>query len=110
MKKFISMVMAAAMVVTMVPATAFAVDADLTGKYDVLKEIDLPKGDDGVIDATEAPELRIKIEDADWKVTEGDDKEVEVVVTLDNAAFDPANLSAKIVDKDGNEVPRKEED
>ena len=52
MKKFISMVMAAAMVVSLVPATAFA-KGDVTAKAKVVDALELTKKDaqdaDGVI-------------------------------------------------------------
>ena len=104
MKKFISMVMAAAMVVSLVPATAFAVDADLAGKYGVLKDVELAKGTTGVISADKAPELRIKVTEADWKATEGNDTIVDITVTLDNAKFAEEDaLTGKIVDEKGAE-------
>lgn len=126
MKKFISMVMAAAMVVSLVPATAFALDAKATAK--VVGSIDLTEADadrveegankdSAITNATiiggdfKAPEVQLKITDADY--TDADKTansnagpDTKFTVTLDNAKFAKANgdlaastdITASVVD------------
>jgi len=89
MKKFISMVMAAAMVVTMVPATAFAVSvenatAKIVDKYDVTVE-DIDKAISGV-------ELQLTLNGVDAKAaTTGE--ELTFTLELDKAAFASAGAT-----------------
>ena len=90
MKKFISMVMAAAMVATLVPATAFA-KGDVSATAKVVDALDEDKDFDGKVDGVddEVPELQLKITNADYtKTTNGEEPEMDVTVTLDNADFD----------------------
>ena len=93
MKKFISMVMAAAMVVSLVPATAFAA-GDVKATAKIVDSLEISKDDakeNPRIDETtrggDVPELQMKITDADYKKTQGNEPEAEVTLTLDNAEF-----------------------
>ncbi len=89
MKKFISMVMAAAMVVSLVPATAFAKTGDVTATAKVVDAAELTKDEAKVpIVQKDAPELQIKIKDVDYQRTNIDTAPTaEVTITLDNAKF-----------------------
>ena len=88
MKKFISMVMAAAMVVSLVPATAFAMDGEVTAVAKVIKAKDFAEADDDfMIQEADAPELRIKVTESDWKETVNTDSAAEIKITLDNAEW-----------------------
>lgn len=79
MKKFISLLMAAAMVVTMVPATAFAANANtsLVGGVKVVSEA-------GAESRVVANEIRVKI-DSDSTLKVGDT--ATFTFTVDNAVF-----------------------
>lgn len=101
MKKFLSMVLAAAMVISTVPATAFALDAKATAKVvdsRNLTEADADKVEEGAnptnwIGQTttaptfKAPELQLKVTDADSTANDNEDTETKFTVTLDNAKF-----------------------
>ena len=101
MKKFLSMVLAAAMVISTVPATAFALDAKATAKVvdsHNLTEADADKVEEGAnptnwIGQTttapkfKAPELQLKVTDADFTANDNADTETKFTVTLDNAKF-----------------------
>lgn len=101
MKKFLSMVLAAAMVISTVPATAFALDAKATAKVvdsRNLTEADADKVEEGAnptnwIGQTttapkfKAPELQLKVTDADSTANDNADTETKFTVTLDNAKF-----------------------
>ena len=101
MKKFLSMVLAAAMVISTVPATAFALDAKATAKVvdsRDLTEADADKVEEGAnptnwIGQTttapkfKAPELQLKVTDADSTANDNADTETKFTVTLDNAKF-----------------------
>ena len=96
MKKFISMVMAAAMVVTMVPATAFALDGEVEVSAKVLKAMDVTASSDDIdlgnlVADDDVPELRIKATDVKWKGTHDDDSSVDFKITLNNAKFNVTN-------------------
>ncbi|WP_458406836.1 copper amine oxidase N-terminal domain-containing protein [Anaerotignum sp.] len=104
MKKFISMVMAAAMVVSLVPATAFAA-TDVTATAKIVDALELTETEadaveDGQEDADgneviytfsdkgyDVPELQIKITNADYR-QEDTTPTAEVTIKLDNAEFD----------------------
>ena len=95
MKKFISMVMAAAMVVSLVPATAFAANEatfkvvnDQENTEAEAKTHDSVTGGDSAITG---PEVQLKLKDVDSKQGTPDDFEI----TLN---FDNAELSAAITD------------
>ncbi|WP_306544207.1 copper amine oxidase N-terminal domain-containing protein, partial [Anaerotignum sp.] len=91
MKKFLSMVMAAAMVVSLVPATAFAAAGDFKATAKVVdaknyteKEIKEAKG------LVKGPEVQLTFTTADWTA---DGSDLEFTFTLDNA---------KVTDDSGN--------
>ncbi|WP_337528029.1 copper amine oxidase N-terminal domain-containing protein [Anaerotignum faecicola] len=99
MKKFLSMVLAAAMVISTVPATAFALDAKATAK--VVSSLDLTETDAAKVEENstvtghsyiggsfKAPEIQLKVTDASY--TEADKKTApttKFTVSLDNAKF-----------------------
>ena len=104
MKKFISMVMAAAMVISTVPATAFALDAKATAK--IVDSLDLTEADAAKVEepakgeeATnwigqtttapkyKAPEIQLKVTDADSTANDNETTETKFTLTLDNAKF-----------------------
>lgn len=101
MKKFLSMVLAAAMVISTVPATAFALDAKATAK--VVDSLDLTEADATKVEepakntaATswigktgeyKAPEIQLKVTDADSTANDGATTETKFTLTLDNAKF-----------------------
>lgn len=101
MKKFLSMVLAAAMVISTVPATAFALDAKATAK--VVDSLDLTEADAAKVEepakntaATnwigktgeyKAPEIQLKVTDADSTANDGATTETKFTLTLDNAKF-----------------------
>ena len=111
MKKFISMVMAAAMVVSLVPATAFA-KGDVTATAKVVDAAELKKGESAVYDGADGPEVQLKIKDADYQKTYKDFPTVDVTVTLDNAEFAKAGIDTVdefldlvgIKDEDGKDI------
>lgn len=104
MKKFLSMVLAAAMVVSTVPATAFALDAKATAK--IVDSLDLTEADAAKVEepakgeeATnwigqtttapkyKAPEIQLKVTDADSTANDNENTETKFTLTLDNAKF-----------------------
>lgn len=98
MKKFISMVMAAAMVVSLVPATAFAADATATAK--VVKAANVTKaeaadldgtptfvGGGGAVPKAKVPELQLKVNSTDYTAAEATAAEYKITLTLDNAEW-----------------------
>lgn len=101
MKKFLSMVLAAAMVISTVPATAFALDAKATAK--VVDSLDLTGADAieveepakntaatrwiGKTGEYKAPEIQLKVTDADSTANDGATTETKFTLTLDNAKF-----------------------
>lgn len=115
MKKFISMVMAAAMVVSLVPATAFALDAKATAK--VVDSLDLTEADadnveDGAVASTtvtpahigsagyKVPELQLKVTDATYTETDKTTAPTtKITLTLDNAKFVKANTTNTVIAK-----------
>ena len=110
MKKFISMVMAAAMVVTMVPATAFAAN-DATFK--VVKAMEVTKDaatgyKTAIVDADDPQtaedwyldtQLQIKIKDVDTRI--GTEDSFDITLSLTNAKF-VASLDAGELPEDVN--------
>ena len=104
MKKFISMVMAAAMVVSLVPATAFAYDVTSTAK--VVSAADLTEAEAKVANKTKlgdvtdlkVPELQLSVKSVDYTAA---DKETavtyEATVTLDNAEWANNSTIADLV-------------
>lgn len=101
MKKFLSMVLAAAMVISTVPATAFALDAKATAK--VVDSLDLTEADAtnveepakntaatswiGKTGEYKAPEIQLKVTDADSTANDSATTETKFTLTLDNAKF-----------------------
>ena len=107
MKKYISLIMASAMVASLVPATAFAADeSEITASARVIGVETLnetEKGQVGIgeyIDgetyeaAQDAPELQITIESAAYYVSGGAVPEMDITVSLDNAEFQQAAVAA----------------
>ena len=87
MKKFLSMVMAAAMVVSLVPATAFAASDNVKA---TAKVVDAENYTQDEIETTynkqvSGPEVQLTFTTAEY--TTNSDKEAEITVTLDNATL-----------------------
>ena len=90
MKKFISFVMAGAMVASLVPATAFA-KGDVTATAKVIDALEKDKTFDGKINAStvnDIPELQLKVTSASYQQSTSTTPEMDVTVSLDNADFD----------------------
>ncbi len=89
MKKFLSMVMAAAMVVSLVPATAFAATGDIKATAKVVDAANFPvdsiTSEKTIHDQGKDPELQLTLTTVDTTLENAD---VEFTVTLDNAKFD----------------------
>ena len=114
MKKFISMVMAAAMVVTMVPATAFAADEasfkivgadEYTEKVAEAYEVDA----DTVVGLPEGPQLQIKVKDVDSKAGKKDSWNIKlsyekVELLYDLEAGDTALDWAYVIEEETDKV------
>ena len=112
MKKFISMVMTAAMVASLVPATAFAKSGDVAADVKVVKawtehrdSTSLPN-----VEGREVPEVRMTVTRAEQYDT-SKVPETEVTLTLDNAKFDDSTAGIsrlyngiEIYDKNGNRI------
>ena len=99
MKKFLSMVMAAAMVVSLVPATAFAASGDIKATAKVVDAKNFAVDEikpDGKIGGSE---LQMTLTTADTVNTGAD---VEFTLTLDNAKF--GTWSPSIYVKDGTDM------
>ena len=86
MKKFISMVMAAAMVVSLVPATAFADTGSAKAVAKVIDSADITKGADEDAMKAEKTELQLKV-DGNGQYVAGTTGKHEVTITLDGAEF-----------------------
>lgn len=84
MKKFISMVMAAAMVVSLVPATAFADTGSAKAVAKVIDSADIAKNADEDAMKYETTQLQLKV-DGDGQYTVG--AKHELTFTLDGAEF-----------------------
>ena len=84
MKKFISMVMAAAMVVSLVPATAFADTGSAKAVAKVIDSADIAKNADEDAMKYETTQLQLKV-DKDGQYTTGASH--ELTFTLDGAEF-----------------------
>jgi len=114
MKKFISMVMAAAMVVSLVPATAFAA-GDVTATAKVMDAIEMTadraKAANGKIAEAafdkEVPEVELTITGADYRETLEKYSKFDVTFTLDNATLDKTGndlLEDVRVTRDGDKI------
>lgn len=104
MKKFISMVMAAAMVVSLVPATAFAYDVASTAK--VVSAADLTETEAKVANKTKlsdvadlkTPELQLTVKSVDYTAADKEEAvSYEATVTLDNAEWENNSTIANLV-------------
>ena len=112
MKKFISMVMAAAMVVSLVPATAFAANDStfkVVGDLEITEDTAEERFEDedytDTLLASENVQLQIKIKDIDTKVNSYDE-DFEIKLKFDNAEvhgdFDATDYNgAKVVRTEG---------
>ena len=95
MKKFLSMVMAAAMVVSLVPATAFAADDSIKATASV---VDAKNYTQDEIETTlrkqvSGPELQLYFTTAKYTSPAGSVTD-EYTVTLDNAEFNPIDFTS----------------
>ena len=102
MKKFISFVMAAAMTLSLVPATAFAGDGEVTAKAKIVEKSTFSTGLDRYTDKTtdvgkqsqaywankgdgDGTELQLTITSVDYaQIPTGEDAAAEITVTFDN--------------------------
>ena len=93
MKKFLSMVMAAAMVVSLVPATAFAADDDIKATASVVNAKNYTESEisGGTISG---PELQLYFTTAKYTSPATPVVKDEYTVTLDNAEFDPRDFTS----------------
>ena len=98
MKKFISMVMAAAMVVSLVPATAFASSAAIkvVGDKEYTEETAEAMKDKGTVIA--GPEIQLDITDVDQKNSDKEET-FDIDLTFDNAEVDGTIAKDAVVGK-----------
>jgi len=108
MKKFISMVMAAAMVVSLVPATAFAGSYGLSATASIVNAWEKQAGAfDGVVDGAAVPELKLVITETNYQNTTDAVPTTDLELTLDNADFiDLTDTDVMIKDEIGNDLKR----
>ena len=100
MKKFLSMVMAAAMVVSLVPATAFAASDDVKATAKVVDSKNYTQDEIEKDNVISGPELQLTFTTADYTTAESS---AEIEVTLDNADFsDNASLAGFAIKADGD--------
>lgn len=78
MKKFISMVMAAAMVVSLVPATAFAANAGTAKVVGALEWTEAEAKDNKDTVVIDGPQIQVKIKDVDQKAGVQDDFDLDL--------------------------------
>jgi|GEM_PF-253710 len=112
MKKFISFVMAGAMVASLVPATAFAA-GEVSATAKVVDSLKLTKDEakDPAIDESthlgKVPEAQLKITGVDYRA-DGTTPSLDIEFTLDNAEFKKAgdDLLKLLTIKDSNGVPK----
>ena len=99
MKKFISFVMSAAMVASLVPATAFA-KGEVTATARVVDSLNITKDEaqnqptiaENAEWTKDVPELQLKITNTDYRKTQPEDEtKLDVTVTLDGAKFTKKN-------------------
>ena len=99
MKKFLSMVMAAAMVVSLVPATAFAASSDVKATARVVDSKNYTQDEIKKDNVISGPELQLTFTTADYTTAASS---AEIEVTLDNADFsDDASLKGFAIKADG---------
>ena len=106
MKKLISMVMAAAMVVSLVPATAFADTGSAKAVAKVIDSVDVAKdADKETVLNNEKVELQLKV-DGNGQYAAGSTPKHELTFTLDGAEFKAVSATeiAKNVFVNGTEV------
>lgn len=106
MKKLISMVMAAAMVVSLVPATAFADTGSAKAVAKVIDSVDVAKdADEETVLNNEKVELQLKV-DGNGQYAAGSTPKHELTFTLDGAEFKAVSATeiAKNVFVKGTEV------
>lgn len=104
MKKLISMVMAAAMVVSLVPATAFAAN---TATFKVVNDKEYREGEIDKTTVIDGPQLQLKLKDVD--TTKGEPDDFDITLDFNNAELkDPLTKDAtiggaktKVTGKDG---------
>ena len=104
MKKFLSMVMAAAMVVSLVPATAFAAAGDYKATAKVVDAKNFAVGSIDEGDAVGGSELQLTLTTADSTASAKD--ELRFTVTLDNAKVTKSiaeALGGSVYIKDGTD-------
>ena len=80
MKKLISMVMAAAMVVSLVPATAFAAN---TATFKVVNDKEYREGEIDKTTVIDGPQLQLKLKDVD--TTKGEPDDFDITLDFNNA-------------------------
>lgn len=101
MKRFISLAMAAAMTVTLLPATAFAATGDAKATAKVVGSENYTEDEmeeaEGKIETSDAAELQLTFTTADYASTSVPEAEIEL--TLDNADFLDEN--GNVIDEDG---------
>ena len=104
MKKLISMVMAAAMVVSLVPATAFAAN---TATFKVVNDKEYREGEIDKTTVIDGPQLQLKLKDVDTTKGEADDFDItldfnnaELKNTLNKGALTITGQT-KVTGKDG---------
>ncbi|WP_337927582.1 copper amine oxidase N-terminal domain-containing protein [Anaerotignum lactatifermentans] len=97
MKKFLSMVMAAAMVVSLVPATAFAASDDVKATAKVVDAENYPV--DAVPGTITGPEVQLTFTSADY--VNNSAKTAEYTFTLDNATWQNPTVGSYAITADG---------
>ena len=85
MKKLISMVMAAAMVVSLVPATAFAAN---TATFKVVNDKEYREGEIDKATVIDGPQLQLKLKDVD--TTKGEPDDFDITLDFNNAELNNA--------------------
>ncbi len=105
MKKFLSMVMAAAMVVSLVPATAFAASDDVKATARVVDAENYTQDEieDTNNKVISGPELQLRFTATDYSSAAA---EAEITLTLDNAFFTENGLNAdRVYTGEGGNIP-----
>ena len=97
MKKFLSMVMAAAMVVSLVPATAFAASDNVKATAKVVDAENYPV--DSVANPVTGPEVQLTFTTADY--TSAAAPTAEYTFTLDNAEWQAPGVGSYSITADG---------
>ena len=96
MRKFISLAMAVAMTLSLVPATAFAGGTGtIAGTGKIVDAADVPVGADKD-DLITGPELQIKVTDVEYDQIGDSDYTIVLDLTLDGAEFDESTFNKGI--------------